>query len=1133
MASFCRQRAPVFYKVVSLFVLMTFGLSIVASPTGAAAGGLGTPSGITPSVVQGLPNLPAVGQSIWLTPVFQPPVLRGMTVHPENPLLFDFIVDRGQDKINNDLLKVESTKLIKYFLASMTIPDKDAWVNLSPYEKDRIIPDALGQTEMGRQMLEQDYILKQLASSLTNPDKELGQKFWNEVKARAQKQFGTTDIPLSTFNKVWIVPDGATVVEKDGFAYITESKLTVMLDEDYNLSSQGSSKGTVPALQVSSKGSVPALQGSSKGSVPALQGSSKGSVPALQGTVPREIGIDPSSSDFSRDVSKLSTAVFREMILPKLVEEVNTGKNFAQTRQVYQSVILATWYKKALKDSLLGRIYADKSKVKGIESDVKDIKQKVYDQYLQAFKKGAYNVIKEESNGTDDPIPRKYFSGGEVMNMATSSLTILDDLGHVQAVRAINQLPVDQVALVSSSATESISEKQTQLEMASSRLQERIASLSPRLQAPSRLRVIDFNVINEAGMAGSIFSNPELLDQGIIYKVETEDHQNGDIGRYRLYTNEATVVQHLNEASVEGVPELLEYGNISWSSRLTIKGYQFFEKFSQPLPSLRKLLIPKDLLEGLFRRTTNKSPLRFMNSSQFGKIWGNFKQYLQRTVSTSPYMKLQGIPNAKSLKDSEIWESYTLRERLIAFISLAGTLDQIHVAGVIHNDIKTANILINGDAAAGNPLMVIDFSHSLLMGEEDDFAKWLPINRRHKNSVQGDIQDFGQMMWEEISESAEKEGVPLNLDLWELFYEMVYPDAVSPGSMSEVKSKLQKILADSDQQVPVSETKTKMDAAYAKTFSFYSRGKTKYDTKFDDVFLILQAEQRARTPRNGIEVRLESDWIYRGQFDEEAVDRASLYVNVTPQLVDELDQLIISGVMKGYYKFGELQASTNPIYRHDAVNLYFAEPPSNDAIKSLKVITAKYLRDSGHLLGRKISDGFYLSEVGSIKDRHAQDLVEQIKKIDRFLGLAYQHFLTTTYIDGIKIDRISMSEGQYFGVKEGLNLIGWDIVYDREKGFTLNNLSVTQSQSSTSSGIVESTSVGSSGVDLIPVGGIDFDPSKLNLQIKRDGHGVPLPLPQQNLENIDIKGLYPSSLISCLSMPRLCRFSGKSKLLLV
>ena len=42
-----------------------------------------------------------------------------------------------------------------------------------------------------------------------------------------------------------------------------------------------------------------------------------------------------------------------------------------------------------------------------------------------------------------------------------------------------------------------------------------------------------------------------------------------------------------------------------------------------------------------------------------------------------------------------------------------------------------------------------------------------------------------------------------------------------------------------------------------------------------------------------------------------------------------------------------------------------------------------------------------------------------------------------------------------------------------------------------------------------PVGGIDFNAANLNLQIKRDGHGVPLPISQQDLQNIKIDGLVP------------------------
>lgn len=40
-------------------------------------------------------------------------------------------------------------------------------------------------------------------------------------------------------------------------------------------------------------------------------------------------------------------------------------------------------------------------------------------------------------------------------------------------------------------------------------------------------------------------------------------------------------------------------------------------------------------------------------------------------------------------------------------------------------------------------------------------------------------------------------------------------------------------------------------------------------------------------------------------------------------------------------------------------------------------------------------------------------------------------------------------------------------------------------------------------------GGIDFDPTNMNLQIKRNGKGVPLSLPQQNLDQIYIPGLFP------------------------
>ena len=96
------------------------------------------------------------------TPPATPPLLIGLKIHPEHPLKFDFLLDRGDvKKLDGSELKNESTRLIKYFLAALTIPEKDLWVNLSPYENDRIVSKQFGLTEMGRDLLGQDYILKQ------------------------------------------------------------------------------------------------------------------------------------------------------------------------------------------------------------------------------------------------------------------------------------------------------------------------------------------------------------------------------------------------------------------------------------------------------------------------------------------------------------------------------------------------------------------------------------------------------------------------------------------------------------------------------------------------------------------------------------------------------------------------------------------------------------------------------------------------------------------------------------------------------------------------------------------------------------------------------------------------------------
>jgi len=297
-----------------------------------------------------------------------PVMIKGLKVHPDNPLLFDFILDTGNSKlqINGTEFKAESQKLIKYFLAALTIREEDLWVNLSPYEKNRMIPQELGKTVMGQDMLAEDYILKQLTASLIYPEKSLGKKFWDNIYTKARQTYGVTDIPVNSFNKVWIVADKAKVLEHNNAAFVVGAHLKVMLEEDYL------------AL-----------------------------IKHKNGSPTKTFGDDNQGHN-------IASNIIRQIILPQLEREVNQGQNFATLRQMFYSMILASWYKLELKNALLNQVYSNKAKTSGVLTGDPAIKDKIYQQYLKAYKKGVFNYIKEDLvEKSQQSIPRKYFSGGE------------------------------------------------------------------------------------------------------------------------------------------------------------------------------------------------------------------------------------------------------------------------------------------------------------------------------------------------------------------------------------------------------------------------------------------------------------------------------------------------------------------------------------------------------------------------------------------------------------------------------------------------------------------------------------------------------------------------------------------------
>lgn len=318
------------------------------------------------------PLVPNPGAMIAISDPYHPIVLRGMELHPEDPFLVDFILDTGDTGLSGADLTDETTKLAKYFLAGMAVPDQDLWVNLSPFESDRVIEEAFGQTDMGRDLLAQDYLLKQITASLMYPEDETGKAFWTKVYDLAYQQYGVTNIPVDTFNKVWITPEHALVYQDGSTAHIAELKLKVQLEKDFVAAQKNTPMANI-----------------------------------IRQT---HDNVRMTNDD---DKDGLSSAVMREIIIPVLEEEVNQGAHFAPLRQMVYALTLADWYKKTLKQSILTQLYADQNKVAGIDQSVQQDPEHIYQQYVRAYKEGVYNYIKEEVDVySGETIPRQYFSGG-------------------------------------------------------------------------------------------------------------------------------------------------------------------------------------------------------------------------------------------------------------------------------------------------------------------------------------------------------------------------------------------------------------------------------------------------------------------------------------------------------------------------------------------------------------------------------------------------------------------------------------------------------------------------------------------------------------------------------------------------
>lgn len=178
------------------------------------------------------------------------------------------------------------------------------------------------------------------------------------------------------------------------------------------------------------------------------------------------------------------------------------------------------------------------------------------------------------------------------------------------------------------------------------------------------------------------------------------------------------------------------------------------------------------------------------------------------------------------------------------------------------------------------------------------------------------------------------------------------------------------------------------------------------------------------------------EWMYRGVFpqnSEKTVTRGSFNVNVTPELIDSLDNMIADGKIKANYKFGQPGTTASPTERHDSISIYFLEQPSDEALQELAMTIKPYVRGD-NLLGKKVADGFFMSEIDSVETEHIESFIEELKSKDPAFAESVKVYTSPQPGRG---NSLKMSEAQFYAVKDVARAFGYNISYNKDSGFEI------------------------------------------------------------------------------------------------
>ena len=303
---------------------------------------------------------------------YTPPTLKSLIVHPDSTdNYFDFVLDTREEEVEDaQELEPLAKELIDYFFLGITLPSDDLWVNLNSVQESEVTSPRLALTDIGKVLLEADLTLKRDCSRFNDPRTKTGKQYWDNLQRRLNEEgLNTTQLPIG--NRFWIIPEEAIVEEdRDNHTVtIVSSKLKVCLEQEYLKLNPHNHKLTASTPQT-----------------------------------PQEL-LTQQICDYT----------MKESILPHIQERVNHAQEYAKLRQVYNSLILAEYYKQRYHNGIgLYPTLINQAHIQGLESSLPWNTQDFYQAYVKSAQEGEYRFSSQEYDPYLASMVKKYYFYGGI-----------------------------------------------------------------------------------------------------------------------------------------------------------------------------------------------------------------------------------------------------------------------------------------------------------------------------------------------------------------------------------------------------------------------------------------------------------------------------------------------------------------------------------------------------------------------------------------------------------------------------------------------------------------------------------------------------------------------------------------------